>query len=90
MKGIGRRGTDAAGGVIIGPSSSTVKADGKFVSLLGDKVASHGKSPHSPPPTLVSNGAQKIKVDGKVPSKQGTLATCGHTVTPGSGTVKVS
>lgn len=90
MKGIARRGKDAAGGIILGPSSSTVKADGFFVSLIGDKVASHGKAPHTPPPTLVSNGAQKLMIDNKVPSKQGTVATCGHTVTPGSGTVKVS
>lgn len=90
MKGIGRRGKDAAGGLIQGPSSSTVKADGYYVSLIGDKVFSHGKAPHSPPPTLVSNGAQKLKVDGKVPSKKGTTATCGHSVTAGSDTVKVS
>jgi uncharacterized Zn-binding protein involved in type VI secretion len=90
MKGIARRGKDAAGGIIMGPSSSTVKADGYFVSLIGDKVASHGDSPHTPPPTLISNGAQKLKIDNKIPSKQGTLATCGHPVKPGSSTVKVS
>ena len=88
MPGIARKGQDKAKGAIVGPSASTVKADGKFVALIGDNVASHGKAPHAKP-TLVSNGASKVLVDGKVPAKQGTVATCGHTVVPGSSSVIV-
>ena len=88
MPGIARKGQDKARGVIVGPSASTVKADGKFVALLGDRIASHGKAPHSKP-TLQSNGASKILVDGKVPAKQGSTATCGHSVAPGSSEVIV-
>lgn len=88
MPGIARVKTDAARGVILGPGSSTVKADGKTVSLLGDAVAPHGKAPHTSP-TLVSNGAKTVFVDGKIPSKQGTIASCGHNVSSGSPTVIV-
>jgi uncharacterized Zn-binding protein involved in type VI secretion len=88
MPGIARKGSDNARGTITGPSSSTVYADGKPVALLGDIVAGHGKAPHSNP-KLVSNGAQKVLVDGKIPAKKGTQASCGHSVTPGSSTVIV-
>jgi uncharacterized Zn-binding protein involved in type VI secretion len=89
MPGIARKGTDNARGVIVGPSSSTVFADGKPVSLIGDQVAAHGKAPHSNP-KIVGNGAKKVLVDGKIPAKQGSTASCGHSVVPGSSTVIVS
>lgn len=89
MPGIARvNSQDVAGAVIVGPGSRTVMADYKVVSLIGDKVAGHGPGPHAGP-ILVSNGAQKILIDGIVPAKQGTLASCGHPVTPGSSTVIV-
>jgi uncharacterized Zn-binding protein involved in type VI secretion len=89
MAGVARVKTDKAKGVILGPGASTVFADGKKVSLIGDKIASHGKSPHSAP-ALVSNGATTVMADGGIPSKKGSVATCGHAVTGGSGTVEVS
>ena len=88
MPGIGRVRTDAAKGVILGPGAPTVFADSKTVSLIGDAVAPHGEAPHSSP-ILVSNGAQTVFADGGVPSKQGTVASCGHSVSSGSPTVIV-
>lgn len=88
MPGIARVKTDAARGVIMGPGAPTVFADNKPVSLIGDMVAPHGKAPHTAP-TLVSNGAKTVLADGRVPAKQGTAASCGHTVSSGSPTVKV-
>jgi uncharacterized Zn-binding protein involved in type VI secretion len=72
----------------MGPGASTVFADNKKVSLIGDKVAPHGKAPHIAP-TLVSAGAGTVLADGGIPAKEGTTATCGHTVKSGS-TVEVS
>ena len=89
MAKIGRVKTDAAKGIIMGPGASTVFADGKKVSLIGDTVAPHGKAPHTAP-TLVSGGASTVLADGGIPSMQGTSATCGHTVQGGSPTVEVS
>ena len=54
MPGIARVSTDTAQGIITGPGSSTVKADGKRVSLENDKIAGHGDAPHTAP-TLTSN-----------------------------------
>ena len=80
---------DYAGAAIVGPSSTTVVVDNKPVALLGDSVSGHGEAPHVGA-TLVGPGAQKLLVDSQVPAKAGTLATCGHSVTPGSSTVIVS
>jgi len=89
MAKIARVKTDTAKGVILGPGASTVFADNKKVSLIGDKVAPHGKAPHTSP-TLVSNGATTVLADGGIPAKQGSTATCGHNVSTGSPTVEVS
>ena len=45
--GISRVEVDSAGGLIIGPGSQNVFVEGTKVSLAGDTIASHGKSPHS-------------------------------------------
>lgn len=89
MPNIARVQADKAMGVILGKGASTVFADGKKVSLIGDKVAPHGKAPHTSP-TLVSGGASTVLADGGIPAMLGTGATCGHTVAPGSPTVMVS
>jgi uncharacterized Zn-binding protein involved in type VI secretion len=88
MPEVGRVRQDSAKGVILGPGAGTVFADGKKVSLIGDRVAPHGKAPHSGP-TLVSNGANTVKADNGIPAKVGTVASCGHTV-KSSSTVFVS
>lgn len=89
MPGIARVKTDVARGVITGPGAATVFADNKKVSLIGDKVAGHGKAPHTSP-TLVSNGASTVLADGGIPAMQGTVASCGHTITNASSTVFVT
>lgn len=89
MPGIARVRTDTAKGVILGPGAPTVFADNKTVSLIGDKVAPHGKSPHTSP-TLVTNGASTVLADGGIPAMQGTVASCTHTVTSASNTVFVT
>ncbi len=50
-KGICRVETDTAGGLIIGPGSQDVFVEGIKVSLVGDAITTHGKSPHSGPTT---------------------------------------
>ena len=45
-KGITRVGVDTAGGLINGPGSSTVYAEGYNVSLPGDGIVSHEDPPH--------------------------------------------
>lgn len=89
MPGIARVNTDIAGGVIVGPGSSTMLVDGKPVSFIGDVVATHGNSPHNSP-TLVAGGASTIVVDGEIPAMQRSQAACGHTVSPGSSKMIVS
>ena len=89
MTKIARVKTDSAKGVITGPGASTVFADGKNVSLIGDTVSQHGKAPHTAP-TLISGGASTVRADGGIPSMQGTSASCGHTIQGGSPTVEVS
>ena len=87
MPNIARVLQDTAKGIITGPGAGTVFADGKHVSLIGDRVMTHGKAPHSSP-TLVSNGSPTVKADNGIVAKEGTTASCGHTVKSGS-TVKV-
>ncbi|MBM37795.1 MAG: hypothetical protein CMO97_01865 [Woeseia sp.] len=88
MPGIARTSTDAAQGIITGPGSRTVRANNKKVSIERDNVAGHGDSPHSAP-RLTSNYSNSVFADGKKVAKSGTVATCGHTVSPGSSDVKV-
>jgi|TARA_A100001515_G_scaffold36374_1_gene28528 hypothetical protein len=45
--GVSRVEVDTAGGLIIGPGSQNVFVENIKVSLVGDAIASHGKSPHS-------------------------------------------
>ena len=46
-KGVCRVETDTAAGLIIGPGSQNVFVEGDKVSLPGDAITTHGKSPHS-------------------------------------------
>ena len=50
-KGITRVGVDTAGGLINGPGSLTVYAEGYNVSLPGDAIVGHGKGAHAGPKT---------------------------------------
>jgi len=57
-KGISRVQTDTAGGLIIGPGSQSVFVEGDKVSLPGDAITTHGKSPHAAATTIA--GQSKV------------------------------
>lgn len=48
-RGCSRNSQDKAGGTIIGPGSKFTYVNGTKMTLIGDRVASHGNSPHSSP-----------------------------------------
>ena len=82
MPGISRNGQDVAGGVAI-EGSSNVSVNSKGVVRLGDKVASHGLPPHSPPPPMTSSSST-VKVNSKGVVKAGDTASCGHSISGSS------
>ena len=84
MPGVSRVGRDAAKGTILGPGASTVFTEGSRTSLLGDKVAPHGKPPHSSP--TIAKSSTTVFAQGKGVVRKGDTATCGHATT-GSSTV---
>ena len=50
-QGVTRVLVDTAGGLILGPGSQSVFVEGSKVSLPGDAIIGHGKSPHAAPVT---------------------------------------
>lgn len=75
MPGITRNG-DIAGGAISN-TQTKVKADSKFIIVVGDPIASHGLAPHSS--ATMSGASSKVKAGGKFVCRAGDSATCGHT-----------
>lgn len=76
MPRVCRANIDKAGGVIMG-GSSTVFIDGFPVALVGNRVQSHGDSPHKN--AIMINGSSKFIVDGiAVCLESISKATCGH------------
>ena len=88
MPAVARVGVDSAGGVITGPGESTVLVNGSPVSLIGDAVASHGTSPHDSA-TIVS-GSSTVRAGGVGVVRVGDSASCGDTVSGGSGNVNAN
>ncbi len=82
MPGVARNGVDIAGGVAI-EGSSNVKVNGSGVVRIGDKVASHGISPHSPTPPMVG-GSTKVFANGIGVCRSGDAASCTHTISGSS------
>lgn len=76
------RDKDTAGGTILHGAACHVTVDGLVMSLLGDPVAGHGKSPHSSP-TMVQ-ASEFVTVNGIGQVYQGCAASCGHTATGSS------
>jgi uncharacterized Zn-binding protein involved in type VI secretion len=72
-------GVDSAGAVIVGAINKKLTVGGKACAVVGDKVAGHGKSPHSGP--VMVQGSSKLTVDGIPVCLRGHLASCGHTAT---------
>ena len=77
MPAITRVGSNQAGGVIVGPGASTVKAEGARVSLKGDNIAAHGKAPHNAPTMVGASGT--VFANGKPVVRAGDAASCQHT-----------
>lgn len=76
MPGIAVVGRDRAGGTQLGGGQYFYKVEASYVSLLGDRVASHGRSPHSGP--VMAQGAPWYRINGIPACRQGHVASCGH------------
>lgn len=76
MPGVTRKGIDKAGGVLI-TGSADVFVNGASAVRIGDKVASHGKSPHDSPVMVTGSGS--VFVNGIPVCRAGDKASCGHT-----------
>lgn len=89
MPAAGRVGYDKfSTGIILGPGAATVYIDGAPASLLGDKIAPHGLSPHKAA-TVISASVTCI-AEGRGMVQQGLAqAICGHVCTTGSFTTSV-
>ena len=92
MPGVGRQGQDnAGGGVIVGPSESSVLVNGSPISVIGDTVTTHGESPHVTGSSVVVSGSKTVLAGGKpITVAQISSMSCGHIITPGSGDVKAT
>lgn len=66
----------SAGGVILGLKQTKVKLNGKYLAVVGDSVAGHGKSPHSSP--VMVEGSGKVTIQGIPICLNGHKASCGH------------
>ena len=89
MAGASRVGSDSAGGSITGPGCSSVKVNGKTISVKGDSVTPHSPpdSPHDKPNTMVGSSST-VKAGGKFVVRAGDAASCGHSAS-GSGNVNI-
>ena len=83
MPGVSRRGSDAAGGTIVG-GSGNVFANGSGVARSGDPVAGHGRGPHAGP--VMASASGNVFANGIGVCRAGDIATCGHN-SSGSGNV---
>jgi hypothetical protein len=70
-KGVSKVQVDTAGGLIIGPGSQSVFVEGKKVSLPGDAITTHGKSPHAAA-TTVAGQSKVVAGTGFVGDSTGT------------------
>ena len=76
-------GQAIAGGVITGPGSPKMTLGGVPISIVGDSIAPHGKSPHAA--AVIVSGSSKLTVGGIAITVEGSPASCGHTASAGSG-----
>lgn len=88
MAGAGRVNRDNAQGIILGQGAPSVKINSLVASVIGDRVAPHGKAPHTS--ATILDGSETVFVEGKPLTVEGSQATCSHTVTPGSENVKAA
>ena len=76
MPAVTRVSANSASGTITGPGAPTVFCEGNKVSLLNDKVAPHGKPPHSSATIVGASGT--VFANGKPVVRAGDPANCGH------------
>jgi uncharacterized Zn-binding protein involved in type VI secretion len=88
MPAVCRIGVDKAGGTILSSSNGTVLVNGIPASVMGSKVAGHGKGSHSSP-TMVT-GSPNVFIQGVPVVRNGDSASCGHTAGPGSPNVNAN
>ena len=79
MPGVARKTVDTAGGVAI-EGSENVFVNGESVVRIGDRVTSHGLSPHSPTPPMIE-GSENVFVNGIGVVRAGDKANCNHNIT---------
>jgi uncharacterized Zn-binding protein involved in type VI secretion len=84
MPGVTKVTANQAQGAILGPGSPTVFTEGQRTSLLGDRVAPHGKPPHTAP--VMVQASSTVFATGKPVVRSGDSASCGHSAN-GSSTV---
>jgi uncharacterized Zn-binding protein involved in type VI secretion len=82
MPAVTRVSKDQAKGSILGPGSPTVFTEGSRTSLLGDKVAPHGKPPHTS--AVIVKASTTVFATGKPVVRKGDPASCGHAATGAS------
>lgn len=81
---VARVGVDVVGGgTIIGPGATSVTVNDKVISVLNDKVQTHGDPPHVLPP-IVQGAPTIFAEDKKINLTSISRATCSHTVDTGS------
>jgi uncharacterized Zn-binding protein involved in type VI secretion len=81
-RGVSRIGQDNAQGIIIGPGARTVKVNGTSASITNDRIAAHGKSPHTS--SIVLTGSRTVFAEGNPLTVRGSTTRCGHLVASGS------
>lgn len=79
--GATRKGLDTAGGVLI-QGSPNVYVNNASSVRVGDRVASHGDSPHSSPRMVT--GSSSVFINGISACRRGDRASCGHRATGSS------
>lgn len=85
MPGCARMG-DPAGGLVVA-TAATVRVNGLLVARFGDAVTPHGDSPHDGAVLVGASGT--VKAEGIRVSRVGDAASCGDSVSAGSGDVQV-
>ena len=89
MAGASRVGTDSAGGLITGPGCSSVRVNGKTISVKGDSVTPHNPkdTPHKASPVMAGSSST-VFAGGRPVVRAGDSASCGHSAS-GSGNVNI-
>lgn len=89
--GVGKVGASLAGGVITATGVPTVLVEGMPCSVEGDRPVPHGDPPHASAIFPPGSGNPTVLVGGRpVLRDLKSIATCGHPLTNGAGSVRTS